>query len=132
MINVSNNNKLVRPYRVGVACAPATSRRIPANPPDDPENPRWENLASAIGNQYINEGKVLHATWRKAGSLRNARCTAARYFRHLPHRDDHINNPNAINAIFLLAERERIAAPRKWLRKRSLCQAKKRRCVPHS
>ena len=26
---------------------------------------------------------------------------------------DHINNPNAINAIFLLAERERIAAPEK-------------------
>ena len=26
---------------------------------------------------------------------------------------DHINNPNAINAIFLLAERERIARDRK-------------------
>ena len=41
--------------------APAISR-LPTHPPADPENPSWENLASAIGNQYIREGKVFAAT----------------------------------------------------------------------
>ena len=54
-----NNNKLIRPYRVGVTCGACHIAPNPVNPPLDPENPRWENLASAIGNQYINEGKVF-------------------------------------------------------------------------
>ena len=54
-----NDNKLIRPYRVGVACGSCHIAPNPSNPPLDPENPRWENLASAIGNQYINEGKSV-------------------------------------------------------------------------
>ena len=106
-----SDNKLVRPYRVGVACGACHIAPNPSNPPADPENPRWENLASAIGNQYINEGKVFACNVEQGGFFYEM--LAAQ-----PHgtsdtsriATDHINNPNAINAIFLLAERERIAA----------------------
>jgi hypothetical protein len=53
------DNKLVRPYLVGVSCGACHIGPNPTNPPPDPENPRWLNLASAIGNQYIKEGKVF-------------------------------------------------------------------------
>ncbi|MDQ6622032.1 MAG: hypothetical protein M3Y86_00910 [Verrucomicrobiota bacterium] len=109
-----NNNSLVRPYRVGVACGSCHISPLPTNPPADPENPRWENLASAIGNQYIREGAVFAPNVEKGG-----------FFYEMVHAQlpgtsdtsriatDHINNPNAINPIFLLAERERIAATEK-------------------
>src|SRR5262245_54518065 len=40
---------LVRPYRVGVSCGACHIAFHPCRPPADPENPKWENLASAIG-----------------------------------------------------------------------------------
>ncbi len=62
-----NNNRLARPYRVGVACGSCHISPHPANPPADPENPHWDNLASAIGNQYIREGKVFAPNVEKGG-----------------------------------------------------------------
>jgi hypothetical protein len=56
---IPTTTRLIRPHRVGAACG---SCHIPpniSNSPADPENPRWKNLASAIGNQYINEGKIF-------------------------------------------------------------------------
>lgn len=104
-----NNNRLIRPYRVGVSCGSCHIAPHPNFPPADPENPRWENLASAIGNQYFREGKVFAPNVEKGGF----------FFEQLLAQPpgtsdtsriatDHLNNPNAINAIFLLAERERI------------------------
>jgi len=105
-----NDNKLVRPYRVGVACGSCHIAPNPSNPPADPENPRWENLASAIGNQYINEGKVFACNVEKGGFFYEMLATQPRGTSDTSRiATDHINNPNAINAIFLLAERERIA-----------------------
>jgi cytochrome c5 len=109
-----NDNKLVRPYRVGVACGACHISPYPDNPPADPENPRWENLASAIGNQYINEGKVFACNVEKGGlfyEMLNAQPRGTSDTSRIA--TDHINNPNAINPIFLLAERERIAASEK-------------------
>ncbi len=105
-----SNNKLVRPYRVGVACGACHISPNPSKPPDDPENPRWENLASAIGNQYIREGKVFAANVEKGGFFYEE-LTAQPPGTSDTSRiaTDHINNPNAINAIFLLAEREKMA-----------------------
>jgi cytochrome c5 len=109
-----NDNKLVRPYRVGVACGACHIAPYPNNPPADPENPRWENLASAIGNQYINEGKVFACNVEKGGFFYEMLATQPRGTSDTSRiATDHINNPNAINAIFLLAERERIATPEK-------------------
>ena len=109
-----NDKKLVRPYRVGVACGSCHIAPNPSNPPGDPENPRWENLASAIGNQYINEGKVFACNVEKGGFFYEMLAAQPRGTSDTSRiATDHINNPNAINAIFLLAERERIAAPEK-------------------
>jgi hypothetical protein len=109
-----NNKKLVRPYRVGVACGACHIAPNPSNPPADPENPRWENLASAIGNQYINEGKVFASNVQKGGFFYEMLAAQPRGTSDTSRiATDHINNPNAINAIFLLAERERIAVPEK-------------------
>jgi len=109
-----NDNKLVRPYRVGVACGSCHIAPNPSNPPEDPENPRWENLASAIGNQYINEGKVFACNVEKGGLFYEMLAAQPRGTSDTSRiATDHINNPNAINAIFLLAERERIAVPEK-------------------
>jgi hypothetical protein len=107
-----NNNKLVRPYRVGVACGSCHIAPNPSNPPADPENPHWENLASAIGNQYINEGKVFACNVEKGGFFYEMLATQPRGTSDTSRiATDNINNPNAINPIFLLAERERIAVP---------------------
>jgi hypothetical protein len=109
-----NNNKLVRPYRVGVACGACHIAPYPDNPPVDPENPRWENLASAIGNQYINEGKVFACNVEKGGFFYEMLAAQPRGTSDTSRiATDNINNPNAINPIFLLAERERIAVPEK-------------------
>ena len=105
-----NDNKLIRPYRVGVACGACHIAPNPSNPPADPENPRWENLASAIGNQYINEGKVFACNVEQGGFFYEMLAAQPRGTSDTSRiATDHINNPNAINAIFLLAERERIA-----------------------
>jgi hypothetical protein len=109
-----SNNKLIRPYRVGISCGSCHIAPLPTNPPADPENPRWENLASAIGNQYIREGKVFAANVEKGGffyEMLQAQPPGTSDTSRIA--TDHINNPNAINPIFLLAERERIAVPEK-------------------
>lgn len=105
-----NDNSLVRPYRVGVACGSCHVAPNPDMPPADPNNPRWENLASAIGNQYINEGKVFACNVEKGGFFYEELAAQPRGTSDTSRiATDHINNPNAINPIFLLAERERIA-----------------------
>ncbi len=109
-----NDNKLIRPYRVGVACGACHISPYPGNATADPENPHWENLASAIGNQYINEGKVFACNVEKGGFFYEMLAAQPRGTSDTSRiATDHINNPNAINAIFLLAERERIATPEK-------------------
>jgi hypothetical protein len=62
---------LVRPYRVGISCGSCHIAFNPCKPPEDPENPKWENLASAIGNQYFREGKVFAANVEKGGFIEN-------------------------------------------------------------
>ena len=109
-----NDNKLVRPYRVGVACGACHIAPHPTHPPADPENPAWENLASAIGNQYIREGKVFGPNVTKGGVFYEMLLSQPPGTSDTSRiATDHINNPNAINPIFLLAERERITTDEK-------------------
>lgn len=117
---------LVRPYRVGVQCSVCHVAFNPVNPPADPEAPLWENLAPAIGNQYLREMRVFAhntffdpnlATYYDMES--NSQNLLYQLFDAQPPgtsdtsriATDHINNPNAINAIFNLGARLDVAEP---------------------
>ncbi len=97
---------LIRPYRVGVSCGSCHIAFNPCKPPADPANPKWENLASAIGNQYIREGRVFAHNVKEGGffweMLKNQPAGTSDTSRIAT---DHINNPNAINPIFELGVR---------------------------
>src|SRR5260370_17644246 len=54
-----NPGKVEPPYLVGFSCAFCHIAFDPKNPPNDPEAPRWENLAANIGNQYLREGELF-------------------------------------------------------------------------
>jgi hypothetical protein len=102
----ASQRDLVRPYRVGVACGACHIAFNPTRPPADPENPRWENLASAIGNQYIREGRVFAINVRPGGLLWEMFKTQPPGTSDTSRiATDNINNPNAINPIFELGAR---------------------------
>jgi hypothetical protein len=104
--------KLVRPYKVGVACGACHIAFNPCKPPDDPENPKWENLASAIGNQYIREGATFASLVKPGGFFWEMLKTQPPGTSDTSRiATDHINNPNAINPIFELAARLSVAEP---------------------
>jgi len=50
---------LVRPYRVGMACAFCHVGPHPLRPPADPERPGWANLAANVGAQYLRQGAIF-------------------------------------------------------------------------
>jgi mono/diheme cytochrome c family protein len=104
------NRNLIRPYRVGVSCSACHVAPHPLHPPADPEKPGWNNLASVIGNQYLHEGRVFAAGakpgtffWEMLKAQPRGTSDTSRLA------TDNINNPSAINSIFLLRERSRIA-----------------------
>jgi hypothetical protein len=100
----------IRPYRVGVACGACHIAFNPARPPLDPEHPKWENLMSVIGNQYIREGRAFAANVKPGGvfweMLRTQPPGTSDTSRIAT---DNINNPNAINPIFELGARLTVA-----------------------
>jgi hypothetical protein len=101
---------LVRPYQVGVSCGACHIAFNPCKPPVDAENPRWENLASAIGNQYIREGRVFSHNVKPGGffwEMLKAQPPGTSDTSRIA--TDHINNPNAINPIFELGARLSVA-----------------------
>jgi len=101
---------LVRPYRVGVSCGSCHIAFNPTHPPEDPVNPHWDNLASAIGNQYIREGRVFANNVKEGGlfwEMLKAQPPGTSDTSRIA--TDHINNPNAINPIFELGTRLEVA-----------------------
>jgi cytochrome c5 len=50
---------LVRPYRVGMACAFCHVGPHPLHPPADPERPAFANLAANVGSQYFRAGAIF-------------------------------------------------------------------------
>ena len=101
-----NNKDLVRPYRVGMSCGFCHVGPNPANPPKDPENPKWENLNSNPGAQYFWIDRIF--TWTadptnfpyqlfhtsRPGALDTSLVSS-----------DYINNPRTMNAVYSLAAR---------------------------
>ena len=127
-----NDPKLVRPYRVGVTCGLCHVGPHPLNPPADPESPRWEHLASAIGNQYLREGKVFAFgsspgtfLWEMLNAQPPGTSDTSRAA------TDHINNPGATNAIFGLDARLAEAVPERMPAGASALVGTQTRPVPH-
>ena len=54
---------LVKPYRVGMSCGFCHVGPNPSRPPADPENPKWENLNSNPGAQYLWIDRIF--VWRQ-------------------------------------------------------------------
>ncbi|MBB3953730.1 c-type cytochrome [Novosphingobium sediminicola] len=104
-----NDKNLIRPYRVGMACAFCHVGPSPTNPPKDPENPEWANLNSNPGAQYFWIDRIfgfdqdysnyifqLYHTSRP-GALDTSLVSS-----------DFINNPRTMNAIYAVGTRARI------------------------
>ncbi len=101
-----NDAKLVKPYRVGMACGFCHVGPNPVKPPDDPNNPKWENLSSMVGAQYFWVDRIF--SWDGDQS---------KYFFQLFHTSrpgsldtslvstDNINNPRTMNAVYGLNAR---------------------------
>lgn len=101
---------LIRPYRVGISCGSCHIAFNPLNPPANPAEPRMENLASAIGNQYIREGRTFAHNVKEGGlfwEMLKVQPPGTSDTSRIA--TDHINNPNMINPIFLLGERLELA-----------------------
>jgi len=57
--NYYNDQKLVRPYLVGMACSFCHVSFDPVRPPADVNNPKWENLNDYVGAQYFRVADVF-------------------------------------------------------------------------
>ncbi len=94
------------PFRIGMACGACHIAFNPTNPPDDPANPKWENLLGAIGNQYARVSEILGSgmpttslEWQVFAHARpGATDTSA-----VP--TDQVNNPGTQNAILNMVRR---------------------------
>ena len=105
-----NDKSLVRPYRVGMSCGFCHVGPSPVKPPEDPENPKWENINSNPGSQYFWVDRVLF--WEK---------DPANFVYQLIHTSlpgtldtsfvssDYINNPRTMNAVYNVGARLKIA-----------------------
>ena len=94
------------PYKVGMACVFCHVGFDPNNPPSNPAEPKWENITSAIGNQYLREGEIFgqdldsrsflyqYLSTQEPGTSETSRFPT-----------DFINNPTNINSIFRLQSR---------------------------
>ncbi|MXS79898.1 hypothetical protein SAMN05216317_101190 [Nitrosomonas eutropha] len=101
-----NDPKLVKPYRVGMACGFCHVGPNPTNPPKDPENPQWANLNSNPGAQYFWFDRVFayeadktsfayqHLHTNRPGALDTSLIST-----------DYINNPRTMNAVYSLPAR---------------------------
>lgn len=108
-----NDKELVKPYRVGMSCGFCHVGPNPTNPPDDPENPEWENLTSNPGAQYFWIDRIFmwdpdpsdfpyqlfHTS--RPGALDTSLVSS-----------DQINNPRTMNAVYNLGARLEVA--KKW------------------
>jgi hypothetical protein len=102
------------PYLVGMACGFCHITFNPDEPPQDPSNPKWENLNSTTGNNYLREGMVFgndlptdsfvyqYLYTQEPGTSETSRFPS-----------DFINGPVVINSIYRLGDRLKLAVPEK-------------------
>jgi hypothetical protein len=110
-----SSRDLVRPYRVGMSCGFCHVGPNPIRPPDDPENPKWENLNAVVGAQYFWWDRVFN--WQGL-TKRDSIFYQALHVSRPGTLDtslvstDNINNPRTMNAVYYLAPR--MALARQW------------------
>jgi len=105
--------KLVRPYRVGIACSFCHVSHDPLNPPKDPAAPELANLSGTIGAQYFWFGRIFGANVGKDNivwHILDSQKPGAVDTSLVP--TDYLNNPRAMNAIFEVAAR--LGAADRW------------------
>jgi hypothetical protein len=102
---------LARPYRVGMACGFCHVGPHPLHPPGDPEHPHWENLSSNIGAQYLKAARVFvlpgledNFLFQVVNSMPPGTIDTSALA------TDNVNNPRAMNAIYQVGTRLKIAA----------------------
>jgi len=112
-----NNQKLVRPYVVGMACSFCHVGPDPVRPPADFENPKWENLNDYVGAQYMKVWAMFVPKDPKTGKDQEDS-----FVWQLIHSNpqgsldtsfissDNLNNPGTMNAVYSLGERVKRAA----------------------
>ncbi len=106
-----NRKDLVRPYRVGMACAFCHVGPNPERPPADPEHPRWENISSLVGAQYFWVDRILAYKGDPSNFLVQVlRTSRPGTLDTSLISTDNINNPRTMNAIYSLGPRLDVAA----------------------
>jgi mono/diheme cytochrome c family protein len=98
--------EMIRPYRVGMSCAFCHASYHPLKPPLDLTNPSWENISGNIGAQYLRPRAVFANLLPKNNFVYHILdsqppCTIDTSLIA----SDNVNNPNAMNSVFNLAQR---------------------------
>ena len=116
-----NDKNLIRPYRVGMSCAFCHVGPSPINPPQDPENPKWENLASNPGAQYFWVSRIFFWNTQPRGANNAAAPNEGNFLYQLFYTNppgsldtslvstDYMNNPRTMNAVYSVLDRLRIS-----------------------
>jgi len=105
-----NKKDLVRPYRVGMSCGFCHVGPSPVNPPDDPAHPKFANLSSSVGAQYMWVDRLFIHNANKPEGQKNYMFQLAHTFRPGAMdtsliSTDSINNPRTMNAVYDFAGR---------------------------
>ena len=100
-----NRKDLVRPYRVGMACGFCHIGPSPVNPPADAEHPKFANLSSSVGSQYMWVDRLFIHNWNKPEGQKNYMYQLAHTYRPGTMdtsliSTDGINNPRSMNAVY--------------------------------
>jgi len=111
------DRNLVRPFRVGMACGFCHIGPSPIKPPQDPANPKFENLSGTVGAQYFWFDRVFDWNWKSPTQKQNFLYQALKS--NLPGAldtslvsTDYINNPRTMNAVYQVVPRLELA--RRW------------------
>ena len=105
-----NRKDLVRPYRVGMSCGFCHIGPSPLNPPADPGNPRYANLSSSVGAQYLWVDRLFIFNSNKPEGQKNYMYQLAHTYRPGAMdtsliSTDGINNPRTMNAVYAFMAR---------------------------
>ncbi|KWT82819.1 MULTISPECIES: hypothetical protein [unclassified Variovorax] len=103
--NYYNRKDLVRPYRVGMSCGFCHIGPSPVKPPADPNSPKFENLSSSVGAQYMWVDRLFIYNANKPEGRTNYMFQLAHTYRPGSMdtslvSTDSINNPRTMNAVY--------------------------------